>query len=346
MSIATISSFDGFQKELERRITSDKEGKIEVPNSTYYNLQFLRFVIVGGNGAFNALYGWSLGYNVVSSILLAAIMFSGDWALSLLHQLTPSPKNSFYYASASTKLGLVILSLFAGTSFMMSLKHAQDIKRSDIAVIEQNITVLNAKYEETSNTRARIAREREQEKLRREKERVGDFSSANAFAAYLAKTFQWEYEQVTIVLNFTWIAVLLSTGMSLSAQLSLVWYPKRATKIGQELTQSLREQTALENSFADALDKRQHALQALAPLRHSEGPRISREGKSSKVHSRTKRPTYEKVRNLVITGQVKPRQRALTSLGMGALEASNYLRRMLSEGVLMKPGRDYMLAEH
>ena len=266
MSTLTIASLDDFQKQFQARVEIEKEGKIEVTNSDFYKLQALRFVIVGGNGAFNALYGWSLGYNVLSCVLLAIVMFSGDWALSLLHQITTSTKQAYAGAGLVTKTGLIFLSLVAGTSFMLGIKHAQEIKNSNIPLIEENIKILNAKYEETSSTKARQAREAEQEKLQQEKARVGDFSSANAFPAYLAKAFDWSYEKVAMALNITWIAVLLFTGMSLSAQLGMVWCPARERAISNDLTHRAKEQARREKAHAKALAARQKVVREMHAL--------------------------------------------------------------------------------
>ena len=192
MSTYTIhTSLHTFQVELQKQIEEKKKGKVEISNSDYLKLQILRFIIVAGNGAFNALYGWSLGYNILSCILLVAVMFSGDWALSLLHQISSSTKQVQNYSSKITKAGLIFLSLVAGTSFMLGIKHTQDIKNSQIPLYQENINRLNAVYERTHNTRARVAREEEQEKLQKEKERIGDFSPANAFPAYLSLEDVW-----------------------------------------------------------------------------------------------------------------------------------------------------------
>ena len=339
----TITSLDEFQKEFQAKVEQEKSGKIEITNTDYYKLQALRFIIVGGNGAFNALYGWSLGYNVLSCFLLAAVMFSGDWTLSLLQQITTSTKRAYYGVGTITKFGLIFLSLVAGTSFMLGIKHAQEIKNSNIPIIEENIRVLNNKYQETSNTKARQAREKEQEKLLREKERIGDFSPANAFPAYIAQSLGWDYEQVSTALNITWIAVLLFTGMSLSTQLGMVWCSTKERSISDDLTHRIREQARRERTHAKALAQRLQTAQEVQRLIQSPRAKPNRRKKTHKAIPRTKRPPYELVKTKVIEGSIRPRVRSLTALGMGAEEASNYLKLMLREGVLEKPGRDYRL---
>ena len=317
MSTYNIStSFSDFQDELNQRIEEKKRGKVEISNSDYFKLQVLRFVIVAGNGAFNALYGWSLGYNILSCILLASVMFSGDWALSLLHQITSSTKKAYAYSGGVTKAGLIFLSLVAGTSFMLGIKHSQEVKNSNIPLIQENIARLNRVYEETHNTKARVAREEEQEKLRMEKERVGDFSPANAFPAYLAKATGWDYEMVAMALNVLWIAVLLFTGMSLSAQLGMVWCSKKARAIGKEITDALKTQAELEKAHAKALAERQkiaQEVQGMIEQSYGLGEQETSLGKSQRAQSTKPRKQRAPTRDTGTQGKIGARFEEISS---------------------------------
>ena len=362
MSTHRIStSFSEFQDELETRIAEKKEGKVEVSNSDYTKLQVLRFVIVAGNGAFNALYGWSLGYNILSCILLASVMFSGDWALSLLHQITSSTKKAYAYSGMVTKAGLIFLSLVAGTSFMLGIKHSQEVKNSNIPLVQENIARLNKVYEETHNTKARVAREAEQAKLRAEKERVGDFSSANAFPAYLAKATGWDYEVVAMALNVLWIAVLLFTGMSLSAQLGMVWCPSKANTIGKEITDALKAQAKLEKAHFKALKSRQKVvseMQGMIEESYGLGEQEISLGKSQKPRSTRPRkqraPTrdtgtegklgarYDEVVEAVRAGELKPSLAKIRSFAKcGSSTAHNYLKQLASDGLIHRSGQGF-----
>ena len=362
MSTYNIStSFSDFQDELNQRIEEKKRGKIEISNSDYTKLQVLRFVIVAGNGAFNALYGWSLGYNILSCILLASVMFSGDWALSLLHQITSSTKQAYAYSGGVTKAGLIFLSLVAGTSFMLGIKHSQEVKNSNIPLIQENIARLNKVYEETHNTKARVAREEEQEKLRVEKERVGDFSPANAFPAYLAKSTGWDYEVVAMALNVLWIAVLLFTGMSLSAQLGMVWCPSKANAIGKEITGALKAQAKLEKAHFKALKSRQKVvseMQGMIEESYGLGEQETSLGKSQKAQSTRPRkqraPTrdtgtqgklgsrYDEVVEAVQTGELKPSLAKIRSFAKcGSNTAHGYLKQLASDGLIYREGQGF-----
>ena len=338
MSMTRIASLEEFQKEFDRRLKIARQGKVELTNGEYWRLQILRFVIVGGNGAFNALYGWSLGYNLFSCILLAAVLFSGDWALSVLHQIT-NTKQSFVRNSSITKSGLIFLSLVAGTSFMLGIKHAQDIKDSRIPNLEHELILNQEKFREFGLTKTATRVREIQNELQKERTRVGDFSPANAFPKYASEISGIEYEILAVGLNVLWIAVLLFTGMSLSAQLGMVWCPLMARRIGRALGAEIRDQMRLEQQQEEFLNSGapKGNVRFSAEKKHVGVGEIESVGKlqhSTNRQARTRRPPYEEVKQQVQSGNVAPRQRSLTRLGMGAQEASKYLRRMKNDGIL------------
>ena len=337
MSIENIASLEGYQKELQRKIEEEREGKVQLSNMSYYKLQILRFLIVGGNGAFNALYGWSLGYNLLSCFLLAIVMFSGDWALSILHQINSCNERTYQGTTLATKSGLALLSLVAGTSFMLGIKHAQDIKDSRITELQAELVLNQKKFNELGLTRTASRIRIIQSELETERQRVGNFSPANALPQYLSRLSGYPYEGIALVLNILWIAVLLGTGISLSAQLGMVWCPAKENQIAKELTQSLRTRAAIEHSHAAAIKEREQIK-----------TRLETNPQNDSTNLRRKRPLYEEVRAQVLAGQVIPKQRALTELGMGAKNASEYLHRMTSEGVLQRKNRrgDYEVISH
>jgi hypothetical protein len=255
------TSFEQFQQQLQIKIEEQKKGKVEISNNDYYKLQVLRFIIVAGNGAFNALYGWTLGYNILSCLLLASVMFSGDWALSLLHQITSSTKKAYKYSGIITKLGLIFLSLVAGTSFMLGIKHAQNVQSSRVGQLQEELSINQEKFREFGLTRTAKRVRKIQAELEMEKERVGaNFSSVNAFPMYLAKMTGYRYESIALGLNISWIAILLFTGMSLSAQLGMVWCSQKAFAIGKELTSEVEMQEKLERAHLKVIQKRKKTI--------------------------------------------------------------------------------------
>ena len=355
------ASFSEFQAELETRIQEKKKGKIEITNSDYAKLQVLRFVIVAGNGAFNALYGWSLGYNILSCVLLAVVMFSGDWALSLLHQITSSTKTAYAYSGFVTKAGLIFLSLVAGTSFMLGIKHAQDVKSSRVGELQEELEVNKEKFRELGLTRTATRIRLIQAELNKERERVGaNFSAANAFPMYLAKVSGYNYEAVSLGLNVLWIAVLLFTGMSLSAQLGMVWCPKKAKAVGKEITEALLAQAKLEEAHLKALQRRQRTafkVQAMVEQSHKlqgqekdlrkherqQGSRASKRaptrdtGTSGKLGAR-----YNEVVKAVREGKLKPSLSKIRSFARcGSNTAHSYLKQLALDGVIYRNGQGF-----
>jgi len=231
-----INSIKDFNKILQKRIEAAKKGKIEVTNSDYRKLCILRFVIVGGNGAFNALYGWSLGYSAISCILLSLVMFSGDWALAVIHQITKSSESVYKKSSQMTIVGLVFMSLVAGSSFMIGIKHHQDVQASRVGGLETDLRDNQKKFRELGFTHTAERIKEIKKELRAERKRVGaDYSSANALPMYISKFTGVNYEGVSVILNFVWIAVLLATGMSLSAQIGIVWCSIKEKAAGNEI---------------------------------------------------------------------------------------------------------------
>ena len=130
----------------------------------------------------------------------------------------------------------------------------------------------------------------------------------------LSKTFGWEYERVAIGLNITWIAVLLFTGMSLSAQLGSVWCPIKSRQVGKDLTASLNAQTRLEEAHVRALQRRKNTEIKLQNLNFSnekmQRKKIFLRGKRSATRDTgvegTTAVRFEEISNAVQSGELKP----------------------------------------
>lgn len=350
MSVTTLPRIQRTNTIFDSEIARMKEGKKEVSDAQYRCIWLIGFLIVGCLAVQNGLYGVGQGNELLGMTVLAILYCSGDFALSIIVSIFANAKST-KVLSFFAGLGLFTLSLTAGVSFLLSQQHTKDVRASRVGELEQQISVnreIFAQYHKTI-TAERI--DRLEAQLVRERARVGaNHSSSNAIYTYLSKLMGWSYEGLSLAIRTLWIFVFILTAMSLSALRGLLWSPGKELAACRALERKLRQENkrlARECRIAGERHRiikergaSQQKLQLaevkeLPPRRNLVSkPTLSAIGAVPKESLRTKRPSYSEVLHLVTQGQISPKQRALTQLGMGAKEASDYLRRMTHAGVL------------
>lgn len=379
MSAITISELGKSNTVFSQEIQKAKEGKKEVTNGQYRWIGVVGFIIVSCLALQNGLYGWGQGAMIVGMVVLAIMYFAGDWALSSITGMF-APQWASWILAGIAVVGLFLLSLTAGVSFMLSQQHAKDVQTSRVGELEEELAVNREKFKEYGKTITATRIRAIQAELEAEKVRVGaNHASSNAIYGYIAKLWGWSYESVSLLIRSIWILIFIFTAMALSALRGMLWCPAREKAFCKALEKKFKEENRQVKRELELQAERQRVAQEMQALISEsyglpqtqeavgereqvgkaqlsiEPSRTAMEKQKSKkvgprknaklrdVDPRTKRPPYKLVKTKVIEGEIKPRVRALTALGMGAEEASKYLKRMLGEGILEKPGRDYRL---
>lgn len=355
MSTLTLPRIQKTNTIFDSEIAKLKEGKREVSNAQYRSIWLIGFLIVCCLAVQNGLYGVGQGNELLGMTVLAVLYCAGDFALSIIVSIFASTRST-RALSFFAGLGLFTLSLTAGVSFMLSQQHAKDVEASRVGELEQQIAVnreLFAQYHKTV-TAERI--ERLESQLSDERARIGaNHSSSNALYTYLSMLLGWSYESLSFAIRSIWIFVFILTAMSLSALRSLLWSPAKEAAACRTLERKLKQENKrLAREFQLAgerhkllsgkgvqLEKPQSA--EVKELRPRGKPTMTKTPSTTKAKSkeplRPKRPPYREVLELVTSGELPPKQRALTKLGMGADEASKYLRKMTQSGVLRVKNR-------
>ena len=254
----SYASLSKYQTEVQKALDSLKRNKLKVTNHEFLKMHLLRLCIVGGNATFNGFYGYSLGVSATSMVLLACTFFAGDFALAILHEVFPG-KSSLRTSCIAAKVGLFLLSITAGTAFMLSMRHGQDIKHSSAHLLEAQIASESASISSMPSryvTMRNEAHERIsalQERLEQERRRIGaNYASTNAIYLYLARSLGFKYEVVSLAISIFWILVLLVTGIALSASLAAVWCPHMELRVRRQIRKQFvaiaREQQKFLNS--------------------------------------------------------------------------------------------------
>ena len=326
-----------YQALIQAKIEEEKRGKKEVSSFDYFKLQILRFLIVGGNACFNAFYGYSLGVSFISMILLAITFFSGDFALSIITQLTTKTR-SINFLSKLAMLGLFFLSLTAGISFMLSQRHAQDVNQSRVGQLEKQIAVNTDLFERYHKTITANRISSLKVELEAERTRVGEnYSSANALPLYLSKYLQTDVETISLWLSGFWVLVLLITGLSLSSLSNLLWSPWHEKRLVNSVIAKIKTQKDLNYKLEELTDEPSKDKRQGKPTeKRSPTFDTGTEGKNS--------IRYHRIKKKILNQEVKPTIPALKGLGIGTHTAVTYLKAMADEGLLRRVKNRYALA--
>lgn len=371
MSTITVAQLGKANTVFSSGIEHAKKGKKEVTDGQYRWIRVVGFIIVSCLALQNGLYGWGQGDMIVGMVVLAIMYFAGDWALSSITGMF-APQWASWTLALITVVGLFLLSLTAGVSFMLSQQHSKDIQSGSLERLNGEYESYKSKYDATGNTIAGNRMREVQLRIAEEEERSGaNIASSNAIYNYIAKLWGWSYESVSLLIRSIWILIFIFTAMALSALRGMLWCPAREKSLCNSLEKKFKEENRqVKRELELQAERRQVAQEMQALISDSyELPQtqklvgeraqpqlhIREQSKQSDIKQwtctknrnsspRIKRPPYQVVRTKIIDGDLRPRVRALTALGMGAEEASKYLKEMLKEGILEKPGRDYKLA--
>jgi hypothetical protein len=337
------------QHRFDEQVLELKAGRLEVSNAQFVILCLVLVVIVGCLAAQNALYGYSQGSTFAAMVLLAVMYFAGDWALATLTSMSTRAKSAGVLCFIA-KAGLVLLSVTAGVSFMLSQQHAKDVSNSRVASLEAQIAINQEAFQKYQKTITAERLERLNAELEAERARVGaNHASSNALYVYVAQLSGFSFELVSFSIRTLWTVVFIITGMTLSSLLGLLWFPWRESWAYSRLLS--RERAQLKRAKAHLKLLKQHA--ALELEAQEECSNKSAQPKENKNQRAPTRDTgtqgsishrYKEVRRKVSGGELNPSVSSLKRLGMGTNTAQDYLKQLHQEGVIQRSGQGYITA--
>lgn len=293
-----------------------KQGKKEVDDQTYFSICFVTFLVVSCLASQNAFYGWEQGAAIVAMVLLAVLYFSGDWALALIVSVF-APKWAAIVLAGIVAVGLFLLSLFAGASFMVSQQSSNDVASSKVGALESELKVNQEKFSELGLTKTAERIRTIQSELAEEKKRTGaDKSSSSAIYVYIAKFTGFTYELVSFVVRATWIFVFILTGMALSALRGVLWCPHLEKKTIKNIEKKAKLQKLVQQK------------------------QLAFSTSTEKVPVPPKKPLVKstEIEEAVKMGAIAPTKSGIMSLGVGTNRALKELKKLDKKRVVEQVG--------
>jgi hypothetical protein len=243
-------NFEEFKKTVDKDLQEAKKNKLLVSYKQKLSLQFVLFLILGVLAFQNGLYGFNSASSVIASIALAVLFFSGDLALAVLNSLNSS-KNNAKFAGFIAKCGLIVLSITAGLSFLLSEQLSNDnvdtsLLKTQIIAEQQNLNRLPVTYVTMRNTvGTRLANLQNKYYSIEENQK----HSSNGIYVYLSKFFNTSYEVCSLTIKFFWILIFLITSISLSMYTSILWTERDDEKFKTSYLRKIKKQIDFEGKL-------------------------------------------------------------------------------------------------
>ena len=293
-------------------IPTSKPQVNQLVNPKYYRvLIIVTALTVVANAAFNIGYGVSQGVTIGGAILTGLAFGLGDVILVCIgHLYIPRPiTNAMGFLSV---LGLIALSVFSATAFLIGQQYAKD--SYDVALQRKNVEILQSVYNEHHQLQTGKRLERETAKLTTMvQERGGD--GATAIYHLIAKGTGYAVEVVTLIVRITWSLVFVLAGIAMAGYIQDIKTTRPATIPKTPEGQQPAEEKPRSRTVQDT---------------KTQGEASAR---------------YERLKEQVRGGELKPSVRSLVaSGGMRTQTAQKYLAAMAEEGVLSRNGNGYHLA--
>jgi hypothetical protein len=309
--------------DLFAEIEKIKKGKKEVSDAQYMTITIVCFVLVFCLASQNAHYGFDQGSTFYPSLILCVMYLVGDCALATITSIF-APKRGTLFLTIFVCVGLFLLSLTAGVSFMLSQQMTNDIKASRVDALENELRINEEKFQEMGLTKTAQRVREIQEELQREKERTGaNKDSSNAIYIYIAKYMNESYETVSFFVRAFWIFVFIATGMSLAALRGLLWCPflqnlaeKKVIKSAKRRIRFEQEQNKIYSSFTS-----QKATKVMSPKRRL--------------------VTQSEIKEAIKAEVIPPTKAGVMSLGIGTNRALKTLKKLKKEGTLEIVGNQH-----
>lgn len=329
----STSSAVPFQSEIDK-FTANKD---ECSNARYNSVLVLLVLLTVCNAAFNAAYGLSQAVTVAAAALMCTAYLLGDFIVVSLAP-TALPKIIGRIFLAISLVGLICLSIFSAASFLIAQQFAKEntlieAKKAEVAELTKGLATLDPRSRPGNYRETRKALQQAQQHLQ---SMVGENGPDGSSAIYhwIAKTYGYAPESVSLCVRFVWAANFVFAGIALSFFLATLYCPRTLSNHLAFLTQL----EAAKNPISEEED----------------GTRVVEERRSSSSHPRTPRGItydtgtagdnahrYQTIKADIKDGKLRPSKSALKTQGIGSDTALAYLRALESEGVIYRNGKGY-----
>lgn len=306
-----------------------------VSDGRYYSVFVLLFLITACNAAFNLSYGWSQGVTIGACILMGLSYGLGDF---IIISMAPSslPRFIGQCMMALSLVGLIVLSVFSAGAFLISQQYQKEnilieSKKAYVDQLNAGLATLDPKtrpgnYRETAK-RLEIA----QKELAELTKGKGSDGSA-AIYYWLASSLGYSPESVSLTIRLTWAANFVFAGLALSFTLATLCCPATIAK-----------QVAFQRRVEAAKDSDTEEQEQQSKEQRSRKPRAPTYDTGTHVGA-SNATRYERIREAVAAGELRPSVRSLKGEGIGTTTAEKYLKDLAADGVIYKNGQGYKIS--
>ena len=243
-------NYEEFKGKIDNELANAKKNKILVTNQQKMSLKLVLMLIVGVLAFQNGLYGFESSSSVIGSVTLAIMFFSGDLALTVLNTLTGN-KVSAIASGKIAKVGLILLSITAGLSFLLKEQLAND--NVDTSMLKEQIKneqdlfkKLPSNYVTARNQAASRIQSLQQKYYSIEENQK---HASNGIYVYLSNILGYSYESVSLCIKTLWILVFLFTSISLSMYLGALWCDNDDAKFRANYLKKLNKELNFTNKL-------------------------------------------------------------------------------------------------
>jgi hypothetical protein len=343
-------------RDFETALGEYTKGRKRVSDGMYSFLRALVYLFTTCAVTMAAFYGMQLGESLLFKVVIVLTAVGIECAVVFFSAVI-YPEGVITVAKVLSGVLLPALSLFTVMSFMISQQFAADNSgleglRRDVARLEAAAGRLDITKREdrgtiqVTNNRIEEARE----KLRRA-EAAGEGSKATAIYHYIAKTTGASVEWVILMIRFAWGLCFVCLTVALDAYVDTRLYSPSSLK---RWIDAWKEEGRL---FDDARAWRPDAPKIEAPrveevkeeedrtpILHYSAPRVRRPVAKADRYRRTEREdgdglweeVYQRVRDAVESGEVKPSVAKIKELAKGTDNAYLAIDRLLKDGVIIQ----------
>jgi len=335
MATHTLSPTPGiFEVEFDKFISERRQ----VSDRLYKFLHALVMVMTACAVLFAACYGWQLGENLFYRLIIILVAVGIECSLVFFAAIQ-YPKPVLLVFGLISGTGVIAISMFTAASFMLSQQFAQDHKVEELAKGYMQQLQEDAGKLSVANAADRgslaATRNRFEDVLFHFKDSQG--SKATAIYAQIAKTTGSSVEVVSLYIRLFLALVFVSTTIALASYLETVYCPESLAKwIDQEKRRQELIKTARED-FAAIGQGRQVVHPQASPSTTPSLTPASRSPRSPTHDTETNGSNasrYERIKEGVKAGSIKPSVRGLKAQGMSQATAEKYLQQMRDEGVI------------
>lgn len=331
------------------------QGRKQVSNGMYLFLRILVVIFTSCAVAMAASYAWQLGESWFFKAVIVASAVGLELAIVFFSAVIyPAPFLSINKLIAGTLLPL--LSLFTFMSFMFSQYYASENKAHELRAeyaktLKADAASMSAAQVE-NRASLQITRNRLESAIA-ELEAHKDSRATHIYHAIEHAT-GLNADSVMLLIRFLWGLCFVSLCIALDAYVDTRLYSEKSLRSWIKTWQkseaafnaALKLATGTKPSLPEPkVQKPEEKPVVSTPKPKPEKPVVIHKSVSAprrKASRGPQGPSYEEVRDRILSGKSAPSIRAIKALGVGAGKANEYLKKLESERVIVREKKGYV----